>query len=153
MTKIIFLKFVFLPVIIIFGIFFFNIKSYNQKSCMGNINLSVVNCIEISNGENAIICTDKEMIREFNNLIHMVIAEKRYTGVVKREIRNAYIISFQNNNIIEKIHISYPNTVDYVSIFYETEKFSTHSVYELAESEKKYFYQFMEKIFATEFTE
>ena len=127
--------FIFLCILISITLISFAKKKSSGRKFLETIFLENISSIEISSREKKISSNDDDLINELKCVIQKLAVEKDDSSKMKREIRNVYIISFEKDKNLYEIHISYPNSREYVYVYLESKKYSTHFCCELQEED------------------
>ena len=123
----------------------FSVEKTSGRRFLEKINIENISSIEISFREKNVLSDDAELIKEFKNITQKLAAAKDASVRMKREIRNVYIFTFSRDENLYKIHISYPDSKEYVSIYIVNSKYSTNLCCELQEEDWLEFIQFLKK--------
>ena len=136
---------IFVCITISFALLFFLINNNKGRKFLETIVVDDISSIEISFREKNVLSDDAELIKEFKNITQKLAAAKDASVRMKREIRNVYIFTFSRDENLYKIHISYPDSKEYVSIYIVSSKYSTNLCCELQEEDWLEFIQFLKK--------
>lgn len=115
------------------------------KNFLKTIDFKEISSIEISFREKNVLCNDSELINEFKSIMQKLVVAKDASVRMKREIRNVYIFSFLIDEELYKIHISYPDSKEYVYVYFICRKYSTNLCCELKEADWLAFNNFIKK--------
>ncbi len=133
-----------LCIIIFVFLIFFSVKKHSSRSFLKTMSFEETTTIEISSREKTISSNNVELINNFKYIIQKIAEGKDAYSKMNREMRNVYVFTIIKDMNTYKIHISYPDSKEYLYVYIESKKFSTNLCCELQKEDWDVFIRFID---------
>ena len=128
------LKLIILIVLLVFFSTFIFIHAFNDNKLekeIKDINLKNVDRLYVLAKDQKLICNDRELIQQFETIIHTIMLSNKNFSKMQREQRNVFLFTFEKEKKAYSIEISYPDRSDYLYLYIKCDKKYANFCYDL----------------------